>query len=239
MKQRAFVLGKSRSLRASKRISKNAGTEPLRKRFEQGMGYFRPANLPLSQFKKTMKVWEAKLLSSGFQDIEYRNPNQTGTFDSYFRLNGSSHTFESIYNPSVEEYYRLAREFYNYYVDKDANIHRETRAISPQYDFAKLFKRRPALYRYLFILHMHSVPYRQAQLFLRGEKPKRNHNWSEVKAPHSRVKQVRSVFWLHSHTAKALAPFFLWLQTVHGIDATNTYQRKMKSELSQRKRRKP
>lgn len=208
------------------------------KHYEQGIGYVRPENLTPAQFKKIMKKWEAKLYASGFQDIEDRNPNQTGTFTPFFRQNGSSYTFEHLYDSSVEEYYSLAREFSEAFVEKENSLNRAEREQHPEYDFSRLFRVRPALYRYLFYLHLHGVAYRQARLFLRGERPKYSHHFHDVKLPHPRVQQSRSVFWLHSHTQKALAPFYQWLQCEYGIDATNTYNREMKSELSKRKRKK-
>lgn len=220
---------------------KNTPTLTGRKRklnemqYEQGIGYFRPVSISPSAFKKTYEIWESKLRASGFHDIETRNANQTGRVSTFFAQNGSSASFESVYDPSREHYYELARQFYQLFIDKSNAMARDVREKYPQFVFQNIFKRKTSLYAYLFYLHMNGVTYRMAKLFLNGKRPKVNIHWKDVELPSYSIRQERSTYWHHTHGQKALLVFYAWLKEAHNIDARNTHEREWRSQLSGRK----
>jgi hypothetical protein len=175
--------------------------------FELGIGYAPlPEGMSKAEFKRMYSEWERKLAESGFEDIEYRSPNHSGMFSSYFRKNGSTATFQALYDPATEEYYRLARSFNSYMFERPAGA-KGTR-------WSVKFRGESLLYKTLWHLHIEGVPYRAIAKAFSNQSSK----WlKDVKAVPNSLKQSRSVFWAHTHMQKILHEFWAWA-SLKGLD---------------------
>jgi hypothetical protein len=174
----------------------------------QGIGHFRPNSISPAAFKKTYEIWENRLASSGFQDIEYKNPNMDGRVQAYFRVNGSTATISNSFDASRQRYYELAREF------------------NETFNFKGAFKRRASFYQYIWHLHLNGVSSRSGSKFFAGKKPTVNHTYTEVNFPPVHLRQIISNWSINKHTNIMLDLFFNWLDVEHGIkNARNTLAR--------------
>lgn len=165
-----------------------------------GMGYTIPEGMSAADFKAEYAKWEQKLQNSGFKDIEYRSPSHTGHFTPFFKENGSTATFQLIYDPFREEYYSLARSF-------NAHMSEYPYPNSRCNRWSVVFRGNVYVYRKLWELHCEGVPYRAVAKYFSGESSKWTKSFKPLKA--DRVKS-RSVFWAHDHTHKVLNEFWKW-----------------------------
>ncbi len=178
--------------------------------FELGIGYTLPAGVNRQQFRKTYAEWEAKLLSSGFTDIEYRSPTHSGHFTPFFRSNGSTATFMRAYDSAKEDYYRLARHFDAYMAETiqvseplSGKRIRRTR-------WSWVFDEAADTYKTVWRMHSDGIPYRGIAAAFSGKPNK----WLKgVKLPAPRLISSRSVFWAHDNTHRVLNLFWKWAQS--------------------------
>ena len=172
-----------------------------------GIGYIIPEGVDKAAFKAEYAKWEQKLKNSGFTDIEYRSPSQSGHFTPFFRENGSTATFMRLYDPAKEEYYALARSF-NAYMNEyypGSNCNR----------WGVYFRGNVLMYKTLWYLHIEGVPYRAVAKAFSGKESK----WLEgVKPVPAKLVQPRSVFWAHDKTSHILDLFWKWAKQNHSFD---------------------
>jgi hypothetical protein len=164
-----------------------------------GMGYVEPHEFGLSRkdFQKIYTEWETKLKASGFNDIEYRSASHTGHFTPFFRSNGSTATFQALYDPAKAEYYLLATHFDAWMHEKLGNHTRWGRA----------FRGSSAVYKQLWYLHIEGVPYRAVAKIFSGIPTKYANGLKPIAKG---LVQSRSVFWAHTHTDLVLDLFWMW-----------------------------
>lgn len=153
-----------------------------------GEGYFKPISMPASEFSSLYRTWEAKLVQSGFKDIECRAKDQSGHVHPFFMINGSSATFQQHYSSDVEDYYRFAGHF----------LH--------EFDFKKAFGNDAELYELLFYWHSNAVSLRKMLVLLQG-KVLNTPNLGHVTAAPPHLQSKKSVFYVFSHLNKVLQYF--------------------------------
>lgn len=189
-------------LYAHKRTLHSRSPKTKRTHFEMGMGYIEPHELgmPRKEFQKLYNHWEAVLADSGFNDIEYRSPSHTGHFTPFFRENGSTATFQQLYDPFKEEYYALAREF-DSYMSEIPEGKRHCR-------WALAFWGESKMYKWLWYLHIEGVPYRSVAKAFKGVESKWLRNVDKI--PKSLLRSTCSEFWAHDHTSRILDLFWTW-----------------------------
>jgi hypothetical protein len=174
------------------------------------MGYIESYELgmPRKEFQKLYSYWEAELAKSGFNDIEYRSPSHTGHFTPFFRENGSTATFQMLYDPAKQEYYELTRSFDSYMDEvvsfrcpltlKKRRVQRWTVAFDGKAD----------LYKHLWYLHIEGIPYRAVAKAFSGRQSKWLRNVEPV--PPRLIRATASEFWAHDHTNRVLDLFWKW-----------------------------
>lgn len=160
-----------------------------------GEGYFKPNSMPASEFRQLYKIWEDKLVQSGFKDIECRASDMSGCVHPYFRENGSSATFQQLYSKDVEEYYNLAGHF----------LH--------EFKFDEVFGIDAELYELLFYWHSNAVSLRKMILLLKGI-PLNTPNLKHVTPAPEHLRATKSVFYMFSHLNKVLKHFNEYIASV-------------------------
>jgi hypothetical protein len=144
--------------------------------------------MPQADFNRLTQLWQDKLAKSGFKDIEYRMPN--GKTLTYFR-NDSSYATAMRYRPETAEFYRLATIFYH------------------EFMFYRHFKLKDAaINRQIFRLFIAGLSYRKIVKALQGAKA-RDLNADFFAVP-KRLKQKRSIYFVHTRNLKTLAFFQQW-----------------------------
>ncbi len=183
------------------------------------MGYIEPHELgmPRKEFQRLYNLWESKLKQSGFDDIEYRSPSHTGHFTPFFRRNGSTATFQALYDPAKEEYFTLCRYF------------------DSEFEWSKAFKANTELYKTLWRLHMDGVPYRAIAKAFSGQPNKYMATLEPVPA---KLHRPCSVFWAFMHMQKILNHFWTWAAT-QGFSDPRAPKAPPKPRKSRRKQPKP
>jgi hypothetical protein len=163
-----------------------------------GIGYVIPENMTKAEFRAEYAKWEQKLKDSNFEDLEYRALN--GKVTSYFKRNGSTATFQMIYDPAIEEYFSLARAFNAYMNEKPYTTKRNTR-------WSVQFQGQALLYKTLWRLHIDGVPYRAVAKAFSGME---SHWMKNIEPVPAELVSSYSVFWAHEHTHKILDLFWAW-----------------------------
>lgn len=209
MANNLYVSPRSYAQNQRKRVKK-AGTE-------MGIGYVIPDGVSKSDFRKLYAEWEAKLAASGFEDLEYRAPAQTGKFSPYFKRNGSTATFQMIYDSAAEEYYSLARSF---------DAHMNVKLSNGHTRWAKYFRGKSEMYRLLWSMHIEGVPYRAMAKEFAGIATE----WrSDIKRVPKHLRTRKTEFWTHNHVHKILDLFWKWakpkgLKDPRNLKAAGTYK---------------
>lgn len=181
-----------------------------------GIGYAPlPENVSITEFKNLYREWEQKLADSGFEDIEYRSGQHTGKFLPYFKRNGSTATFQRLYDPSTEEYYALTRSFESYMNKRAWFVEGDKQTCRTRWSY--YFNKDRLMYKTLWHLHTEGVPYRAVAKAFGGVQTHWTKNCKPI--PPS-VARKRSVFWAHTHTHRILVLFWQWAQT-QGYDKPN------------------
>jgi hypothetical protein len=185
-----------------------------------GMGYIEPYELgmPRKEFQKLYSEWETRLKESGFNDIEYRSEAHTGFFTPFFRENGSTATFQTLYDPQKQEYFRLATHF-NAFMCERVDKAGHTR-------WSKAFYGAADTYRWLWYYHTEGVPYRSVVKAFSGIANKYTDKLSKL-PPH--LYTHKSVFWAHDKTQRVLDLFWLWAKAEGFEDPRPSQKRPFKS----------
>lgn len=169
------------------------------------MGYVIPDGFSKLEFKQEYAKWEQKLQNSGFIDIEYRSPSHTGHFTPFFRQNGSTATFQTLYDPFKEEYFALAREFDSYMAERVWFKEALTNKRVKRTRWSWAFEGDADMMKYLWYLHIEGIPYRAVAKAVSGKPSKWLRN---VQSVPPRLKRDVSVFWAHDWTDKILNLFW-------------------------------
>lgn len=192
-------------------LSRGAGKSRIKtkRNFELGIGYTVPEGVSASDFKKEYAKWEQKLQNSGFNDIEYRSPSHTGHFTPFFRENGSTATFQALYDPFKQEYFQLATEFGTYMDEVVSWCDPVTLKKRRTTRWRLAFDDKHLQYKHLWRLHIEGVPYRAVAKAFSGRPTKWMRSLDPV--PKRLIRKTCTEFWTHQHTSYVLNIFWKWM----------------------------